>query len=153
MTLKPFDLAQKQKEQPFLFVPFPKLINVMRGVILPRVLNFLKQLPIDEYEFRRIIGAKSGVSLSELFDLDAETAAYCIVVAAVARRETDFVGCGVWQKLIEVYQNKNRMKLAAVAQAMASGKIGHEQVTLESNDPKRASLLLNLIQKISQFYL
>jgi hypothetical protein len=100
VTSKPFSLAQHQKEHPFLFVPYPKLINVMRGVI-PRVLNFFKQLSIDEYELRRIIGAKSDVSLSELFELDAETAAYCIVVAAVMSRDPKFANCGVFKKLAE----------------------------------------------------
>ena len=40
------------------------------------------------------------------------------------------------------------MKLELVAQAMASGNLGDEQVALESNDPRRASLLINLISKI-----
>jgi hypothetical protein len=150
VTPKPFNLAQSQKEHPFKYVPYPKLINVMRGVT-PRVLNFFKQLSIDEYELRRIIGAESGVSeilLTELLGLDANTAAYCIVVAAVMRREPDFVGCGVWKKLTEAYQSKNMRQLALVSQAIASGKIGDARVKLESNDPRRASLLVNLITKI-----
>lgn len=86
------------------------------------------------------------MSLSELFELDAETAAYCIVVAAVMSRDPKFANCGVFKKLAEAYQNKNRVKLALVAQAMASGNIGDEP--LKSNDPRRASLLVNLVQKI-----
>jgi hypothetical protein len=96
---------------------------------------------------RRIINAKSDVSLSELFELDAETAAYCIVVAAVMRRDRDFANCGVFKKLAEAYHNKNGKKLALVARAVASGNLGDE-VALESNDPRRASAFINLIQKI-----
>ncbi len=122
----------------------------MRG-LSPRIENIFRQLSIDDYELQRIIGAKpdaTNAMLTELVSLDADTAAYCMVVAAVTTRERDFSGCGVWKKLTEAVENKNMVRFGVAAQAMATGIIGDAQSDLEACDSKRASLALNLVQEI-----
>jgi hypothetical protein len=146
----PFNLAQSQKEHPFKYVPYPKLIHVMRE-LPPRIEHFFRQLSIDDYELRRIIGAKRDATtalLTELISLDADTAAYCIIVAAVTTRERGFAGCGVWKKLTEAVESKNRARFCVAAQAMATGIIGDAQNDLADSDSKIASLALNLAQEM-----
>jgi hypothetical protein len=146
----PFNLAHNQKEHPFKYVPYPKLIHVMRD-LSPRIEQFFRQLSIDDYELRRLIGAKRDATnelLTELIRLDADTAGYCIVVAAVTTRERDFSGCGVWKKLTEAVESKNMVRFGVAAQAMATGIIGDAQSDLDASDSKRTSLALNLVQEI-----
>ena len=147
----PFNLKQNQREHPFKYVPYTKLIYVMHG-LAPRVEHFVSQLPIDDYELRRIVGASRDAPkllLAELLTLDADTAAYCMVVASVMKDEPDFASCGVWKKLTEAFERKNMKLFGVAAQARVTGMIGDTLGDAEAVDfSKSASLALNMVQDI-----
>lgn len=146
----PFNLAQSQADHPFKYVPYTKLIYLSRRVSR-EVAKFVDTLAINDYELRRLIGAKSNLSnalLEEIFELDANVAAYCVVMSAVLKREPDFLLSGVCKKLNEELQNKNMKGLALTAQAMMRGYLGDALTDVDSDPYKAASISLDLIQKI-----
>lgn len=146
----PFNLEQSKKDHPFWYVPFPKLVTTMDKVS-PHVLHFFKTLSIDDYELRRVAGAKDfvpSVVLHGLAVFDADILAYCIVVAAVMKAEPDFVRCGVWKKITQTFEKRNMAQFHLAAQAQVNGMLGDAKINLEIDDPKKSSLGLNLMQEI-----
>lgn len=146
----PFNLEQSKREHPYCYVPYPKMIHVMNS-LSPRIKNFFRELSVDNYELRRVVGAKEVVSealLARLVDLDANIAAYCIVIAAVSKRDPKFIGCPVWRKITESFSSKNMQSFLLFAAARSSGMFGDVDVKLEIDDPRNASLALNLIQEV-----
>jgi len=146
----PFNLEQNQREHPFKYVPYTKLIKVMDS-LSAGIARFYRQMRIDEYELRRLIGAKKGLSeplLADIIALDADTTAYCIVVVSVLQREPDFTGCGVWKKLTETLEKRNMMRVSLAVAAMTSGMVGSGASGGDSDVKNNASLALNLINKI-----
>ncbi|MBI5912779.1 MAG: hypothetical protein HY848_22850 [Betaproteobacteria bacterium] len=146
----PFNREQSQKEHPFKYVPYPKLIQVMNG-LSPRIMQIFQELSIDNYELRRVVGAKDVVPdaiLKAMVAFDANIAAYCIVVAAVLKSEPGFIGCGVWKKLNEAFEKGNMAQFGLAAEVKANGMLGDAKINLEIDDPRRSSLAFNLLLEI-----
>lgn len=146
----PFNLEQSQKDHPFKYVPYHKLVRVMQG-LPPKFERYLKSLSIEEYELRRIVGATNdapGRLIQSLIEMDSNTAAYCIVAAAVMLREPGFAGCGVWKKLTEAFETQNKGNYFSAAQAMTTGSLGESNADANADTSKIASLALNLMQEI-----
>jgi hypothetical protein len=146
----PFNLQLSQKEHPFKYVPYPKLVKSINQ-LSPEILNAFEKFSIDDYELRRLVGAKDFVPRALLHGMavfDADALAYCIVVAAVIESEPTFVGCGVWKKVTEIFEKRNLAQFQLAAEAQVNGMLGDAKLNMEINDPKKASLGLNLLQEI-----
>jgi hypothetical protein len=145
-----YNLSDNQRESPFKYVPYPKLVYAMQD-ISAKFDHFITNISIKEYELRRIIGARNdtaNVLIKKIIELDVNTAAYCIVTAAVTMQEPDFAGCGVWKKLTESFENKNKSLIFVAAQALTSGMIGETHANRSADVSEKASLALNLIRDI-----
>lgn len=145
-----YNLADSQKESPFKYIPYPKLVYAMQD-ISKKIDKFISNMSIKEYELRRIIGAKNGATnamINNIIELDINIASYCLITSAVLSKEPSFIGCGVWKKLTEVFENKNRSLIFTAAQALTSGVIGDVHANRSADASEKASLALNLIRDI-----
>lgn len=145
--IAPFDPEVHKKEHPFLYVPYPKLVRLMDEVSVTLLTNY-KNLPIDEYELRRLIEAKDSVPtslLSSMTKFDSEVLAYAIVVASIVPNEEKFVGAGVWKRITEVLEKRNLTQFQRIAEAQCNGMLGDAKIDIENTDPQNLSLGLNLL--------
>ncbi len=143
----PFDPEVHKKEHPFLYIPYPKLVSLMDEVTTLLLTQF-KNIPIDEYELRRLIGAKDSVPttlLGSMAKFDSEVLAYAVVVASIVPNEEKFVGTGVWKRITEVLEQRNLAQFQRMAEAQCNGMLGDAKMDVENADPQSLSLGLNLL--------
>lgn len=143
----PFDPEVHKMEHPFLYVPYPKLVRLMDEAATILLTNY-KNIPIDEYELRRLIGAKDSVPttlLGSMAKFDSEVLAYAIVVASIVPNEEKFVGAGVWKRITEVLEKRNLTQFQRMAEAQCNGMLGDAKIDVENADSKSFSLGLNLL--------
>ncbi|MDO9050884.1 MAG: hypothetical protein Q7U70_05285 [Methylotenera sp.] len=147
---KPFDLEQSKLDHPFLFVPFPKLVNLM-DKLSPQIFHFIVSLSVDEYDIRRMVQAKDVVPINFLYDMlkfDAAILSYGIIGAVIARQESRFVGSGIWKKFTEVFEKRHLPDRVSAAQVLLAGLLGDANPNMKIDASSLTSLGLNLLMEI-----
>lgn len=145
-----FNLIEHQKLHPFRYVPYTAVLKTIDIVASNLARNFIS-LRINESEVRRISSARVDLSnsqLSKILQLDFNIAAYSITVAAVLKHDPDFSMSGVWKKITELFQNRNKATIYAAANIRLSGLLGSGSDVGEDKYKDIASMSLNFVQRI-----
>jgi hypothetical protein len=125
-TKEPFDAEKYKQQHRLLYVPFPKVINIMRRVESDVIATF-RGLMIQEYELRRLVGAKISpppVIWERFIAADAKVVAYAITVAAAGAKDERFLGCGVCKKVTESMKKKSLLDFQYMGEFQTYGMFG-----------------------------
>ena len=145
-----FDLKESQALHPFGYVPYTAVVRAM-GHLATKLSDEFLSIAIDDSEIRRVAAARVDLranSLTTLLQLDFEIAAYCITVAGILATDPEFPRWGVWKKLTEAFENKNKPTIKYAAQLRLSGLLGNGSDLIESKEHDTSSLSLNFVQNI-----
>jgi len=122
----PFDPERNKREHPLLYVPFPSLVQFMDKVA-STIRSTITELALDDYELRRLSRIKEAVTsrvIAQLLEADVRALAYALISAAAGEKEEKFIGCGVWQKVTEVFQKRGMGDFQAMGEVQATGLVG-----------------------------
>lgn len=143
-----FDAVKYKQEHPLLYVPFPKLVSLIERVASDIKTTFGK-LSINEYELRRLVGAKDyfpSFMLEELLEADTNVLSYAIVGAVAGSKDEKFIGSGVWRKATESFQKKFLLDFQLMAESQANGMLGDAKKEIKLTDKTDYSLGINQLQ-------
>jgi len=148
---EPFDPVKNKQQHPVLYVPFPRLVAIMRDVESDIRTTFLR-LEISQYDLRRLVSANVELppaTLDRLITADAKVLAYAIVVAAAGTMEEKFIGCGVWKKVTESLEKKNLREYQFMAEVQTYGMLGDvkKRPPADGRDTSLAIEQLTLVRK------
>lgn len=123
---EPFDPVKHKEQHSLLYVPFPKIISIMRRAESDVVATF-RGLKVQEYELRRLVSAKIGLPpamVERFIAADARVVAYAITVAAAGTKDEKFIGCGVWKKVTESMEKKSLLDFQFMGEVQTYGMFG-----------------------------
>lgn len=154
VSSNPFDPEQHKKDHPLLYIPHPKVKDLIIQV-QKDTLAFNKNLEISEYEARRIAGIRDdvpSVMLNMIFLYDSSVLAFCSTVAVMQRQESKFVGCGVWKAVTEDFQKSNISAFALMAGFRRNGSLSINGISPQGD--AGASLdLISVVRKSANEFL
>lgn len=150
----PFNAEQHKKDHPLLYIPHPKVTELITQ-ITKETLDFYTSLGINEYEMRRVGGLKDDVPsplLNMVFMYDSSVLAYCATVAVMQRKESKFVGCGVWKAITENFQRSNMLVFSVMAGFQQNGALDVNAISPQGN-PKASLDLIGCIRRSANDFL